>query len=463
MKNIVQKIYFQKLTPVVFGILLITVGCENFTETELPRTEMSTESVFTDEKSTEAVISGIYSRMISSLGFAGGYFYSITNQAGLSSGELMSLRPPNAFQDFTLTSDDTSISNYLWNEPYSYIYTVNNVLEAVENDNHSTAENRNRISGEAHFIRAFCYFYLINMFGDVPLHLTTDYQKNSTASRTDTKVIYDQIIKDLLIAVAYLPEDYTIYGGERIRPTTAVAKAFLSRVYLYTENWNEAERLADEVIRMDGIYALTEDLNQVFLKDSKEAIWQLKPVRSGLNTFEGFWFIPPGNFAVSAEISDELLMAFESGDKRVDDWINTADNGQFSWSYPYKYKIRSGAIVSEYSVVIRLAELLLIRAEARAQTGKFQESLSDVNIIRDRAGLSALEFSTSEALLQDIYKERELELFAEWGHRWFDLKRTGRAEEVLGSRPNWNESRQLYPIPLDEITRNSNISQNPGY
>jgi hypothetical protein len=116
-------------------------------------------------------------------------------------------------------------------------------------------------------------------------------------------------------------------------------------------------------------------------------------------------------------------------------------------------------------MVLRLAEQYLIRAEARARLGKVPESQADINAIRSRSGLSNTTAADPAALLLAIEKERQVELFSEWGHRWLDLKRTGRADAVLGAEKptDWQPTDALYPIPQNEILSNPLLTQNLGY
>ncbi|MDO5969574.1 RagB/SusD family nutrient uptake outer membrane protein, partial [Flavivirga aquimarina] len=119
----------------------------------------------------------------------------------------------------------------------------------------------------------------------------------------------------------------------------------------------------------------------------------------------------------------------------------------------------------EYPVVFRLAEQYLIRAEARAELGKISEAQSDLNVIRNRAGLGNTTASTKEALRDAILDERQVELFTERGHRWFDLKRRGEAADVLAPlKPSWQDTDVLFPIPESELLLNPNLlPQNDGY
>jgi hypothetical protein len=122
----------------------------------------------------------------------------------------------------------------------------------------------------------------------------------------------------------------------------------------------------------------------------------------------------------------------------------------------------------EYSTVMRLPEQYLIRAEARAMQGRLSGAIKDLDVVRSRAGLELLADMEpdmdGEGLLEEIMDQRKKELFAEWGHRWLDLKRSGRATEVLGPiKPLWQDTDILFPIPEEERGKNPNLSQNNGY
>jgi hypothetical protein len=245
---------------------------------------------------------------------------------------------------------------------------------------------------------------------------------------------------------------------ERIRPNKWAATALLARVYLFRGNWDAAVLAATTVIEHKELYD-TVPLNTVFLKHSREAIWQLQPVD---RTFTADAEL----FAVQRPvlISDDLLQAFEPDDARKQLWLG--DNEQY---YPYKYKVVTpGSPTTEYTMVLRLAEQYLIRAEAWARSGHPEEARADLNVIRQRAGLRDMGVTTTELLLATILHERRIEFFSEWGHRWLDLKRTGKVNAVMsgvtpGKGGSWQSYKQWYPIPRSELLLNHNLVQNTGY
>lgn len=447
-------------------ILLLTYfilnsSCEKFLEVDPPKDKITPTQVFENDATATSAITGIYSRMTTS-GFTSGDRYSIAVLSGLSADELKSHNAVlDEFYQTEILSSSSSI-NLFWSNAYSYIYSANAILEGLPFSTGISEATKKQVEGEAKFIRAFCYFYLINLFGEVPLNLTTDYRINAIAKKSPTDVVYRQIISDLSQAEELLPITYV--SMERIRPNKWAAKSLLSRVYLYTENWAFASQKATEVIDQIGIYSLVDDLDKVFLKNSSEAIWQLMPPAGG-NTKEGNLLILLAT-PTMVSLRPEVFNLFSDGDLRKLKWIKEFTNSTGKYYYPFKYKVKMSTTITEYSMVMRLAELYLIRSESMAKLGQVDQSLKDINVIRKRAGLVIPLNNLSQAqCLEEIEKQRLLEFFSEWGHRWLDLKRTNRAEVLLSilKGSTWRSTDLLYPIPANEVNRNPNITQNNGY
>lgn len=458
------RLFQSHLTLIGLMLFCLIQGCDQSIEVDPPKTELVSTTVFEDDRTAKAVMDGVYSRMVGGLGYASGFANSITVKNGLASDELVANGAPDPFYNNSVVPSNSALERYFWEEPYQYIYTVNSILEGLDISTGVSASLRERLQGEALFIRAFCYFYLVNDFGEVPLHLGSDPEVNAKASRSSVNEVYTQIISDLSAAEILLGVDFGVSSNERIRPSSWSAKALLARVYLYTEQWDLAEAKATQLIEHTTLFEVLPDANEVFLKNSREAIWQLMPVRPNFNTMEGYRFIATRAPVSSETLSETLLNSFESGDLRYANWIGSISNSSGVWYFPYKYKIRLSSSLEEYSMVLRLAEQYLIRAEARARLNKLSGAQEDLNAIRNRSGLSDSGAEGSEDILQAIYKERQVELFAEWGHRWYDLKRTGLVDQVLSSvKSQWRSTAKLYPIPIKEVDRNPNISQNEGY
>ena len=451
----------------MLSVLLSIAGCTKFVAVDTPRTQIVTASVYSNDGTAKAALNGIYSQMVSNFGFASGGTVSVSFLAGLSADEFTNYSATfdqTVFFTNSLDPNNSILSSSLWQTPYQYIYYANAALEGLASSQSISDSMKKELQGEAKFIRAFCHFYLTNLFGDIPLVLSTDYRVNGNISRISQAQVYPQIIADLQDAQNLLAADFSFSNGERTRPNKWAATALLARVYLYSNDWTKAEEQSSAVINNTS-FGLVTDLNNVFKKNSTEAIWQLMPVVPGNNTNEGSAFIltaTPNNVAISTQ----LLAAFDSNDNRKKSWINSITVGPKTFYYPFKYKVQAtGLPVTEYSMVLRLAEQYLIRAEARAQQNNITGAQSDLNTIRNRAGLPNTPASTKLAIQDAILRERQLELFSEWGHRWLDLKRTNNADAVLGpvKTPYWQPADILYPIPQTEINNNPKLTQNTGY
>ena len=450
----------------ILAIALLMGSCKRYVEIPAPKDQLVSDLVFTDDKTATAAVSGLYSRMnafnSSFANFYGNFLPASSADEvryGFSSASL------DEFRENELLASNTAV-NSLWEPVYSFIFHANSILEGLTDNTQVSPELQKQLKGEAYFLRAFYYFYLVNYFGDVPLVLNTDYKTNTSLPRTPVNDVYASVINDLIAAQENLGDAYPT--AERTRVNKAVATTLLARVYLYREQWAQAEQEASKVIG-DSKYELLADLNSVFLKNSREALWQLQTINTstaGVNTWEGFSMVPASPTGTPLyRLYPDFVGNFETGDKRFTNWVKEFTNASGTVHFPYKYKIRTNTPVLEYSMVMRYAELFLIRAEARAQQNNIDGAIDDLNEIRSRAGLDDLENTLSkDDVLLAVEKERKLELFSEWGHRWFDLKRTGRALEVLSViKPDIEANDLLYPIPLSAILTNPNLEQNPGY
>jgi len=323
--------------------------------------------------------------------------------------------------------------------------------------------NKKQLQGEAIFVRALLHFYLLNLYGDIPYITTTDYLLNSKVSRMPADKIYSLILMDLNKAVELLSEDYV--SPERILPNRSTAKALLARVYLYMGMYPEASNAASSVIN-NPLYSWETDLDKIFLKESRTTIWQFMPNTSDSNTAEGSLYIFTSGPPPVVGLKPDFVNAFEAGDLRKTHWTTEVTDGVSTWYHASKYKQQSTTPSSvEYSIVFRLAEQYLIRAEARAYQGDLIGAKEDLNVIRTTAGLTNTTAVTAEEIITDILNQRRFELFTEFGQRFFDLKRTGKLDETLSaSKTGWNTTDSLWPLPALELNSNPNLNpQNPGY
>ena len=465
-------------------IILGGISCKKFVEINAPVTSVNENNVFLNDVSATAVLTGIYIGMSTESSIFTGR-NGISFFGGLSADELTLHNTVSDSRMISYYQNGLSVlastgSEY-WSSLFSEIAKCNAAIEGLNKSTILRASVKQQLLGEAKFLRAFFYFYVVNLFGDAPLAITTDYKLNAAMGRSSTSEVYQQIILDLkdaesLLDVDYLDGSLKRYGNvpERVRPTKWAATALLARVYLYAGSgyYAKAETEATAVINNTSFYSLAA-LNDVFLKNSNEAIWQLQPVTPNHNTEEALLFIIPSsgpdNYYWPAYLDSNLLKEFESDDLRKNNWVGGTAIGSDIYYYPYKYKSASyGDPVSEYLMVLRLAEQYLIRAEARAQQNDISGAQSDLNAIRSRAGLSNTMANDISTLLNAIWKERRLELFTEWGNRWLDLKRTNNINSVMETATAlkggiWNNYQLLYPLPLSDIQMNPNLVQNPGY
>lgn len=463
--DIMLRFRFRFMTVLVWIIFLciISSACDKFLYLDAPRTQIVNTNAFAHESTANSVLAGVYYSLFNNNGIFNGFYTSIL--PGLSADELnASGIGYTDFQTNTLLPNSSQVSQ-LWQQAYHIIYQTNALIKGVTTSELNT-EAKNQLIGEALFLRAYTYLYLVNFYGDVPLVLSSELDQNQDKSRAPAIQVYGAIIEDLNNSRMMLRNDYAISNWERVRANKWAASALLARVYLYTRNWKDAEIMASEVIANTSLFGLPDDLDDVFIKNSKEAIWQLLPY-NGNYTFLGQQFIPAGVTPPNYFLTSHLLDAFGPGDKRMTHWIDSVVVNNSLYFYPYKYKLRTSTteIKDEYCMQLRLAEQYLIRAEARIEQGDLNRGRQDINVIRSRAGLGHVQEDQKDVLLDCVYRERQIELFSEQAHRWFDLKRTSRVDEALESikSPNWQSTDTLYPIPDLELGKNPNLRQNEGY
>jgi hypothetical protein len=465
---------------VFIGLAVVSLtDCRKLVAIPPPTNTLTTSQVFsTDALATEAMTE-VYYNMINSSGL---FQEDATIYGGASADEFLFFNQGSItnieFQKNAILSNN-NIAGTMWQTAYNAIYGCNAVIAGVNASTGVHDSVKNELIGEAEFTRAFSYFYLVNFYGSVPLVLTTNYNVTRLLSNSTSATTYAQIIADLKDAEGRLAPDYSVAGGQRIVPNKWAAIALLARVYLYTSDWVDAAAQASTVIGNQNLYALVPNLQNVFLINSQEAIWQLQqsnsvsPFYNG--TPEAALIIPKTqtSFPPLVYMTSVLVASFEDSDMRRTEWVDsTVYMGQVYY-YPYKYEygpaqdIDNGSY-AEYYMVLRLAEQYLIRAEAEANGagGGINAAINDMDTIRLRAGLGVYSGSQNEdSVLAAIYHERQVELFAEWGHRWLDLKRWADPVQILSNNKGItvSSSSLLFPIPSTELTSDPNLAQNPGY
>lgn len=448
----------QLLQTVLFFILLFSVSsCKKLIDAGEPKTQLTTDKAFADEQSALAVLSSVYIQFNNLI--AG----SVSPMIGLYTDELQTNSTNSSVLEFYNSNISVSNSNNLnvWKNFYNVIYQCNALLEYTDGIPGATAETKAQLKAEALFLRAVSYYFLVNLYGDVPFILVTDVSYSSIAAKKPVADIYPQLIKDLITAKNIIPETYP--GGEKVRANKWAVTALLAKIYTGTEKWAEAESACSEIIS-SGEYELNSSLNNVFVKNSKDAILQFW-------TQNGFaqvatLFIPGTGSVPTYQISSDLYNSFEAGDQRKIYWIKSVTITGQTYYYDFKYKNRTttSGTATEYLMLLRYSDVLLNRAEARVHLNDFTGAKADLNLVRNRAGLMNTSATTQTSLLQAIEQERRVELFTEWGFRFYDLKRTGKINAVMLLRKtNWRMEAALLPIPSYEVLNNPFLLQNPGY
>lgn len=456
-----------KTTRIILGILLISlclIACDDFVDVEIPSSQLTGAVVFDDRNTANAALADLYSKLRDS-GILTGGATGAPVSLGIYADELTyyGMADENVSHIFNNTLLATNATaRQFWNDGYHQIYCANAIIEGCQNAVHLSSEDKTQFIGEATFIRALVHFYLVNLYGDVPFITTTNYEQNRLAGRMPEAQVYESIITDLNEAIEFLPQNY-LYQ-DRVRPNKAAATVLLARVYLYQGLWQQAEAAASNVIGNPD-YVWEEDLNKIFLKESPTTIWQFSPRLEGNNTNEASVFIFTSGPPPFVGLNPDLVAGFDDGDLRKTHWVASVTDGGNTWYHAHKYKQNTNTGASlEYSIIFRVAEQYLIRAEARARQGNLSGAREDLNKIRNTAGLPDTPAMTTNDIIDDIIVQCRLELFTEYGHRFFDLKRTGRSDTVLPpAKPGWDPYDNLWPIPETELLANPNMTQNPGY
>jgi starch-binding outer membrane protein, SusD/RagB family len=378
--------------------------------------------------------------------------------------------------DFFTIQPNNSLIASAWKDNYIGIQQANIILTKIGKIPDMTDALKNTRIGEMKFLRALMYFNLVRTFGDVPLVLkeTTNVNDYFGQPRTPVAEVYKAIETDLKESINMLPATTTQKG----RVTKGAALGILGKVLLTQKKYAEALTYLGQV---EGLgYQLLSDVNKIFdvsNENNAEIIFDVQ-FASGLNgNSEGstaFQMFSPSGSVSGAKghnlPTKEVYNLYTAGDTRRSAYIGLTANG-----IPFSKKLvkTSNTIADGGSnfVVLRLADVFLMMAECFAQQNDFINANLYVNKIKTRAGIPTINLSSQELLLNEIARERRLELVGE-GHRWFDLIRTGKAISVMTayfinnqgySTAQIKENNLLMPVPQGQINTDPAIKQNPGY
>lgn len=474
----------------LLAILVLTAtltSCQDFLNLK-PAYQISDQSFYQNQNDFETALVGVYST------FRGLYSGSVVHYIGELTTDNTEIQwsSPSA-DEMQLDQNGVTATNAFvrsaWNTCLYTISQSSNILNRIDAVNFDQT-TKNRIKGEAQFLRAFSYFYLVRMFGNVPI-ATQTFTSPAQVSAADLTLkpkeeVYKLIISDLTSAETLLPATLVT---DKTKASQMTVKALLGKVYLTQQNYDLAATKLKEVIDSKQ-YSLVADYKTLSTNGNTNLAETLLEVDylSGQTLGNNYssLFTPaitsmaifPNNSQGSGRIVPtlDLTKVYETGDVRKS--ISVSDSvlligGKKSYSrYGLKFVDFKAVDPGDGSVsftILRFADVMLMYAEVLNEQGKATDALPYINQVRQRAKLPALTGLSQADLRLAIERERRVELLYE-GHRWFDLVRTGRAQTVLNAHyasQKLNFSVQdfelLFPIPQAEIDLNPALKQNTGY
>ncbi len=468
-------------------VILMVFGCSQSFLNELPEDQIAKESFYKTENDMRLAVNAVYAPLRD-------IFDTDDNRLWDMSTDIATNPTGSGISNWIFYPTD-GLFNRLWSNCYQGINLANIVVTKIADvpmDDNTKAS----LSAEARFLRALYYHTLVINFGDVPLILAPQNADELEVSRTASFQVYEQIIDDLNFAEQNLPPVTALRGTSDLgRATSGAASGYLSRVYLYLEDWAKAAEKAKKVIDSNE-YELMTDYNSVFSltnENNAESLFEVQFAQSRTpeQNFSMYsWsFSPRGNPKTAHGggeliIRPEFVSLYEPNDTVRRKTTVFMEGDPFfgidynpSWSETglnvAKYMLSnedapSGEIIQGVVAkgsplnqhLMRYAEVLLNYAEAEMQLGNKNEALWGINQVRKRAGIP--ELMENELTLNTIYHERLIE-FAVEGQRLNDLRRTGEATTVLSDYGFDPSIHYVFPIPQNEIDRNSKLEQNPGY
>jgi hypothetical protein len=482
----------KNLKNIFIAMILTITACD--TLDQVPVSIISEANFYKTGSDAEAAILGVYDNLQ--------WFVSNNYIIPMSArgDETDVIRGGNWTRDesFTSTANDGHIEN-TWRFIYSTIGRANDVLANVPNinDGNFSEADKNKILGEAYFVRGFLHFHLVIRYGAVPYVMEAFNSPNQEyqPARDDVATVYTNIIEDLKMAKQLIPADPSV----KIRANKWAAAGMLAKVYMQRNSSGDKDLALveiNEVLNSQG-YSLvpTANYQDMFLpgkQQTVESIFELSFGPAGLDdaAYDNE-FISTQNFRLQPEMkiinafkADSVLVV-ESGKEEVrmaaalefyypvfnesgtcilacnprneyfidkytkDDWKKTSDRAQLHPNV----------------VLLRLADLILLKAEILNEKDDLPGATELLNQIRDRVNLPPTTAATKEDMRLAIENERYLELAFE-GHRYWDLIRTNRAIDVINNKGQFKPTQEklLWPIPQADIDQNPNLlPQNPSY
>lgn len=482
------------ITALAASIVFTTNSCRTDSLDVAPTQSISTAdlSLFNNNEGAESFVNAIYAKFLdwnmSSFSWIG-ITNIISDDADKGSSPGDSGGDKNLLDALDINATGSSF-NEIWRASYQGINRANQALEYLPQLNNADSALRDRLTGEAKFLRAFIYFNLVRGWGDVPLidrlaNPSSDEDKAMLLTRRSKEEVYSFIIQDLEAAAAVLP-DKSGYSGDDIgRATKGAAYALLAKVYLYQKNWQKALDAANMVTG----YSLTPDFIEIYKvsgENNAESIFEIQGKGGaslpGIQQYSqtqgargaggwGWGFGTPSQSLVDAfnaegdtERRDASIIFRNSTlyDGRV--VPATVENPYYNYkAYSSNF---SGSDDTDTNIrYLRFSEILLIKAEASNELGQTSTAASFLNQVRNRAGLPNTTAVTQADMRTAIWKERRLELALEHD-RWFDLNRTGQASAAMAAdgKNFITGKHELFPVPQAFIDESKGLAtQNPGY
>lgn len=494
-------------TKILLSLILMGVvfaSCEKFLK-ETPKSLLSPSNFPASAEDANLVCGGMESYLGSTMDRT---YFILAEVMGDEANHNEGLRPSGDFYDmdhFTFTSANSFISGE-WINCYKAINSANLMIEKLPaNESWSP-----KFLGEARFMRAYSYFILARLWGDVPL-LTASVVSLEDAKktlRTPVANVYNQIIEDLKFAEENLPISWTANGMDDGRPRRIVAKICLAKVYLTMAGWplNDntkwalASQKAQEVLDMAqqngyGLENNFADLYKQIKKNGKEHLWSFQfnqdiaghgNLLSSSNWPRGGGINPAGIYIWNT--TESFMNTFDNNDTRKSATFLTYvmqgtvaipyqkwGDGNIYYARPMvaKYSDWNRANINENStrtgvnaIVFRLAEAYLIRAEAENEVNGPGNAYQYINALRNRAHLTPLSGLGKDEFRSAVQKEWSFELAFEY-KRWYNLLRWGKVDAVMSvdekAKGAYAPYKKLMPIPLNEINASPQLTQNPGY
>jgi tetratricopeptide (TPR) repeat protein len=434
------------------ALLLGASACDRVLSTA-PVDRIPVERQITDAGTARAALAGAYNGL-QSLSYYGRNFLVLGDLSADNARHRGTLQHLGDIDRNQILADNATISG-AWGAIYSALNRVNILIARVPEIADLTTAERNQILGEAHFLRALHLHNLTKVWGDVPMPLTPVLSAAEAANvtRTPQAQVYTQILSDLTQAGQLMTN-----ATQTRQASLNAARALRARVLLYRGDWQGA---LDAANQLPASYALAANYADLFTADGSnttEDIFRITFTPQDYNEM-GYYYLRLGRSEVAP--TPELNAAYEAGDARKA-WTvqpRTATSSEFQGT---KFPTTIGG---EDLHVIRLAEVILIRAEALARLGQLQAAVNEYNRLRVRARLTphvlGVDVTTQAQVLAAIARERRVELALE-GDRWPDLLRTGQAAAVMGLSGD-RLHQLLYPIPARELVVAPGLVQNPGY